>query len=413
MSQWYYQAEHEELGPLSFQDLAILFSEGGLVPASLVREGTSGPWRRLDDVPGLISTARKLTADKSRPSPSSTPATQPRKSPRLAPIEEPVESRPWGRYAALTVVLLVLGLEAWWWWPRTPAKFPTAEAVTLQFDIPSHVSQMLPPSKKHPRQPLTPVGPPEPVPGLEKLGWMKNPWMTPDRLTIAYVGFGGPDQLDDLFLAERLAVEDPFPAAKKIETCSGPKREIFPTLSAEGLLLVYAEDDGPYRLMTARREKRGEPFAVPEPLVIEGLNPELRMLDAPRLLSADELVISATTPEYTKRQIFLARRKGPATFQQVAAVGLVNGWPRYAFSANRKRAYFLNEEGLFITMQAPKTGQFVTPEKWLAADQLGPNLGKFDDSVWIAPDETLLLFGSPGLNDPESTNHRLWQVRLE
>jgi hypothetical protein len=413
MSQWYYQAEHEALGPLSFQDLAVLFSDGVLVPASLVREGLSGPWKRLDDVPGLITAARKLKPAQSPARPVGDPASQPRKSPRLPPVEAAPESRPWGRYAALTLVLMVLALEAWWWWPRTPAKFPAAEAVTLKFDIPARIAQMLPPSQTHPRQPLTPVGPPEPVPGLEKLGWMKNPWMTPDRLAIVYVGFGGPDQLDDLFLSERLSVDERFPPAKKIEACSGTRREIFPTLSADGLLLVYAEDAGPYRLMSSRRTKRGEPFPTAEPLNVEGLDPELRMLDAPRLLSADELIFSATTPEFTKREIFLARRTGPASFNQVAAVGLVNGWPRYAFSGNRKRAYFLNEEGLFITMQAPKTGQFVTPEKWLGIEQLGPNLGKFDDSVWIAPDETLILFGSPGLNDPESTNHRLWQLRLE
>ncbi len=412
MSQWYYQAEHEALGPLSFQDLAVLFNDGVLVPASLVREGTAGSWRRLDDVPGLLPAARKLKAA-NHPATATSPSAQPRKSPRLPPIEEPVESRAWGRYAALTAVLLVLGLEAWWWWPRTPAKFPAAEAVTLKFDIPARVAQMLPPSKTHPRQPLTPVGPPEPVPGLEKLGWMKNPWMTPDRLVIVYVGFGGPDQLDDLFLSERFSVENRFQPGKKIEACSGPKREVFPTLTADGLMLVYAEDDGPYRLMSSRRENRGEPFGAPEPLAIEGVDPELRMRDAPRLLSADELIFSATTTEFTKRQIFLAHRTGPLAFQVVAPVGLVNGWPRYAYSGNRKRAYFLAEDGLYVTMQSPKTGQFVTPEKWLAADQLGPNLGKFDDSLWIAPDETLILFGSPGLNDPDSTNHHLWQVRLE
>jgi hypothetical protein len=187
---------------------------------------------------------------------------------------------------------------------------------------------------------------------------------------------------------------------------------MFPALTSDGLQLVYAEDAGPTRLMIARRTERGKPFDPPQQLAIEKLEAGYVHVDQPQFLGPDELRIAATNGDTTKRAQFLARRSGNS-FTIHSRMGLANPWPRFHLMSNYRRAYFLTSDGLCVTMQAPRTPQFTTPERWLTDDDLGPQLSVVDDSVWIAPTEDMLVYCSPGKEKPDSRDRQIWMLRLD
>ena len=425
-TEWRYQAQGEQHGPVTFLQLAELLNDRVLNSQSLVKDDQSTQWRRVEEVAGLMAQARRLRAGPVVvPAPSSSghasatlasPVTEvvqrpSRKRPEDFEPEEP--RRPWGAYLGIVTILGLLAAEIWWVWPRTPIAFPESKPVTLKFETPNRLNQLAPRSRKDPKRLLAPTGAPVLIPGLESVLWAKNPVLTPDLLTIVYVGWGGDEALDDLYMAERPSTEVPFNPPKRLENCSTSKRETFPTLTTDGLQLAYAEDAGPTRLMIARRSERGKPFEVPQQLAVEKLETGYAHIDQPQFLSPDELRVAATTGDTRKRTQFLIRRRSGPAFTVTGKMGLTNPWPRYFLMTNKRRTYFVANDGLYVTMQAPRTPQFTTPERWLTDSQLGPKLPDADDGVWIAPTEDVIVFASPGLENPESRDRHLWMVRLD
>lgn len=421
-TQWRYQSHGDEHGPVSFLRLAELLNEGALNSQSLVKEEQSPQWRRVEDVAGLQAQARRLRSGPvpapPPPGPKSAvtgdiPITQRRSRPQPEISETSSSQTPWGAYLGMVLVVGFLAAEIWWIWPRTPIPFPESKPVTLKFETPNRLNQLAPRSRKDPKRLLAPSGTPAIIPGLESVLWAKNAVLTPDLLTIVYVSWGGDQNVDDLYMAERPSAEKPFGAPQRIDSCCSTKRETFPALSPDGLQLVYAEDAGPTRLMIAKRTERGKPFEAPQQLAVEKLEAGFTHVEQAQFLSADELRIAATSGDIRKRTHFLIRRRSGAAFVVIGKMGLADPWPRYFLMANRRRAYYLSNEGLCVTMQAPRTPQFTTPELWLPAAELGPKLTDADDNIWISPTEDVFVFGSPGKEDPEGRDRRLWMVRLD
>lgn len=421
-TQWSYQSHGHEHGPVSFLRLAELLNEGALNSQSLVKEEQSPQWRRVEEVAGLQAQARRLRSEpvpvpqQSIPRPATPAESQVSQRRSRQQPDIPVSSSsqtPWGAYLGMVLVVSFLAAEIWWIWPRTPIPFPESKPVTLKFETPNRLNQLAPRSRKDAKRLLAPSGSPVLIPGLESVLWAKNAVLTPDLLTIAYVGWGGDQTVDDLYMAERPSAEMPFGAPQRIEACCSSKRETFPTLSPDGLQLVYAEEAGPTRLMIARRNERGKPFEAPQQLAVEKLEAGYTHVEQPQFLNADELRIAATAGDLHKRTHFLIRRRSGASFVVTGKMGLADPWPRYFLMANRRRAYYLSNDGLCVTMQAPRTPQFTTPELWLPAAELGPKLTDADDNIWIAPTEDVLVYGSPGAEQPDGRDRHLWMLRLE
>lgn len=416
-TQWYYRSSDGEEGPVAFLQLAELLNEGVLNNESLVKEDKTPKWRRVDEVDGLVAQARRLREPPKAPvsSPSLPSGTRTKSKRRIE--DEPPSAPPstsWWAYVGVVLMAAFIGFEVWWVWPRTPERFPESKPVTLQFDTPSRIKQMAPRSRKDPKRPLEPQGLPVRVPGLEGILWAKNPTLTPDLLTIVYVTWGGEETRDDLFIAERAISSAPFSPPVKIANCAGPKREMFPSLSSDGLRLLYSEDTAPSRLMVATRTERGKPFEAPQQLIIEKLPADMPQIDNPQWLTLEEVSFTASSGDNQHRGHFLARRTaGGNTYVVAGPFGLANPWHRYVFTPNRRRAYFLNADGLGLTMQSPRIPQFTTPELWLTNEQLGPDLPKGDDAPWVSPSEDVIVFCSQGHEKPDSRDRHLWILRLE
>lgn len=401
---------------MAFLQLADMLNDGTLTKESLVKEEQSPQWRRVDDVVGLVAQARQrrsATDAETDVNIAGVPSRKPRRRIEEELATEPASAPRWAYFGVVAVVLFI-GFEVWSYWPRTPERFPDSKPVTLQFDTPNRLNQMAPRSRTNPKRPLAPQGAAVRVPGLEGVLWAKNPTLTSDLLSIVYVSWGGDESRDDLFIAERGTVNEPFAAPVKIEGCAGLKREMFPSLSNDGLRLFFSEEATPSRLMLAMRDARGMPFAAPIQLLIDKLPPDLPQLDNPQWLTAEEITFTATSGDIRQRGHFLARRtSGPNSYVVVAQLGLANPWQRYVYTPNHRRAYFFNPDGLGLTMQPPRLSQFTTPELWLTIAQLGPDLPKGDDRPWIAPTEDTIVFCSQGNETSESSDRYLWMLRLD
>ena len=70
--QWYWVDGTEVYGPISKKQLVSFVKRGGIVPATQVRNGESGPWRRAEDVPGLFREAFAPPPRREQPSGDAT-----------------------------------------------------------------------------------------------------------------------------------------------------------------------------------------------------------------------------------------------------------------------------------------------------------------------------------------------------
>ena len=56
---WYCKAFGQELGPMSFADLAVLVERKDVLPADLIKCGADGPWQPAKTTPGLFAAEAK------------------------------------------------------------------------------------------------------------------------------------------------------------------------------------------------------------------------------------------------------------------------------------------------------------------------------------------------------------------
>lgn len=414
-SQWYRRTENSEVGPFSFEQLVQQIQNGELNEDGQVRRTQQRNWERVDEVIGLLRAARRAEiprAAAARPlaeRPALVPTAPSPRSWLLKPLTHDQLKRR-GIPAAAVCVGFAITLSAWLTWPRRP---PEISSVRLEFSIPSRLEQMRPRAPARPTVANLPDGRPVPVAGLEKVAWLSAPTFDNEMVTLVFVSVGSADTSDDLFIAERASDNDPFDTPAVIETCSGPGKEAYPALSANGLELIYTKLEAPnHRLMYSRRPDKKSKFGPSRPLEVAGHDFSDMHLDGPQFLGSDRIRFASGDTEYTERTQWVAERMGlDAQFRITATLALVNPWPRYFVAGDGRRIYFATEDGVFITVPDSTNGEFVVPEMLLSASVTGP-IAKFDSPIWIAPQEDVLVFCSPGLDDPDSPDHRLWMIKL-
>jgi hypothetical protein len=283
----------------------------------------------------------------------------------------------------------------------------------MELSIPSRLQQMLPPPPATPTIANLEVGEAVPVPGIEKVAWLSAPTLSDDMTTLVFVTVGSEETVDDLFVAERGSINEPFSPPVRIESCSGPGKEAYPTLSGDGLELIYTDLGAPdHRLMYASRPDRESNFGDPRPVEFEGDPFRGRHVDGPQFLGHKRIRFATGDAGYTERVQWLAERTGPARYRTLGKVPLANPWHRYFMIPTGGRVYYAGEGGIFVTVLDPTNREFVTPELLVEEVLSGPIMTKFDSPIWLAPREDLLIYCSPGLETPDSPDHRLWMIRL-
>lgn len=414
-AQWYSFTD-EERGPVAFSELAAMVADGRLREADLVRRAESSEWQRVDAVPGLMRAASQPARPRTAPSAKSKPA------PLTA---SPVPARPAGpgwkewwtgpRLAAGVGVLCMLfavGLLVRYILSR-PERFPETRTVTIERETPALLDQMRAPPPKRPTLPDLPQGVPITVPGFENIPWLKSPTLSDDLKTIVYVTYRGEKTLDDLMMATRAETSLPFIEHRAIEATVTGSRESHPTLSPNGLELIYAIAGTPSTLFRVRRADAASEFTGPERVQIEGDPFDGLHHDAPQFIDPLTLVFTTYDADYKQRSLVLAKRTSPTTgFAYVDTLPVADPWPRYAFSRRLTRAYYPKDKGIFLTARHPGTKEFVSPELLVTADITGPDLSIFDDTIWLSPAEDVVFYCSPGSDPARAKDHRLWMLRF-
>jgi len=410
-SLWYRQTEREDEGPFSFEELVRQVRARQLGADDFVRRAEQPDWQRVDQVVGLLRAARTAPAVK-------TPAAPPAKrqpavgdvSPppsRLRTPLTPSQIKRRGIPAAIAAVILAVGVS---WWLVRPRALPRVASARMELAIPSRLEQMRPASPAAPTVAGLAASQPVAVPGIEKVAWLSAPTLSNDMLTLVFVSVGTPETSDDLFLAERSSISEPFSVPMHIKACASPQKEAYPALSFDGLELIFTELGSPSRLMQSRRPGRGQKFGASRPLAIAGDQLAGLNIDGPQFLGPHRIRFVATDSGITQRTQWIAERAAPdEPFRVVDKLPIANPWPRLFVLDGGRRAYYATDEGFFLTVADYKSGEFVTPEKLLTASILGP-VGMFDSPIWVAPAEDIIVYCSPGRETPDSPDHRLWMI---
>jgi len=409
-SKWYCFTDDEH-GPYTFHELAGMLAREQLLPADLVRRSESQDWQRADAVLGLQREANRIKdRGASRASRAGTGFGQwmIRKSEKYV-SQIPGECLVAG--VAVLAMVCLLGQLAWLWASRPP-QFPKAPVAGVVMDGPSRLTQLAPNPPARPTLPDLPVRTPRIVPGFERLYWLKSPTLSDDLLTIVYVGYVGEKLLDDLVIAERRTVAEPFSNHQFLSLVNSELREAHPALSPDGLELAFCRLGAPSTVWISRRSDRTSSFGKPKALKLSPAPAADQHLDAPQFIDSKTIRVTIGDQSFQNRRQHMATREGEAGFRLGSALATMNPWPRYFLTSKGRRAFLPAEDGLRVTAFSSRVRQFEEPELLFGTDVVGTGLASADDTIWVAPREDVIFYCGPGREPDDPASRRLWMIRL-
>ncbi len=231
--------------------------------------------------------------------------------------------------------------------------------------------------------------------------------------SIVYTAMPAPATTYDLYIATRGSLSEPFREPKRIEATVSPLTESYPTLSPDGLELVFVRSVGDpqiFRMFHCTRETTSSEFGKPVPSSIPGLDPKTQSAERPQFLDALHLAFCTEDFKPRGRDFFMAERTGTKNpFGPPRKVVLGNREPPYLyFMENGLRAYFSMDEGLFVWVRRNKAEMDGQGMLILDAKQAGP----FEGSLWVAPQEDVVFYISAGRGGKGGSRRKLWMIRF-
>ena len=290
-----------------------------------------------------------------------------------------------------------------------PEKFPASSETPMRLGSPDLRAQMLPKAPKSPSVPGLTVYEPEIIPGLESVSWAKSPSMSADMLDIVYVGFNPEGTGDDVWIASRKSVDDPFAAPSPINSIKSKSNETHPSLSPDGLELSFLRLTDPTSWEIATRKNRAEAFSAPIIVQTGKWIQRPFQVDFAQQMSRQHGLLIAGDPDLTASKCYFYRRSG-GNLTEVKEARISNAWPRLHCSGNGIRVYFGSAEGVYVSARANQASGFLMPQLLLNEAIVGGDASRFDSSIWFSPEEDVLVYAC---QDPQAhENNRLWQMRL-
>ena len=422
-SQWFCKVLGQEMGPLSFQDLAEMLRAGTLTESDPVRRKESSQWTPARDIIGLLRAA-KIEADETVPPDSESP-------PELAPPPcEPTKPKPASRkvfiprpgrrgllwMGGVGVVALVAVLAVWTWRARQSRRFPEPRLGKPRTITETQLASLLPPRPKVPSVPGLKKQKPKLVPGLEHMDPAFSPTLTGDLRTIAFGHMGyWTDKEDwrngyDLFTATRADVSRPFGELQRIQSTSSRDLEAYPTLSPDGRELVFVRSDKLPRLFCTARDSTSSPFGEVEPWTVSKLEPtKTQRVQRPQFVSDLSVAFFLVSTDGQDRSIWTVERSAPrGKFEAPRQFPISNLWPSYFIMEGGLRAYFGSPKGIFIVARSSKDEPFGEGVPLINADVAGP----IEGTIWVAPQEDVIFYCSPGPGEKPGSARRLWMIRF-
>lgn len=417
---WFYKTPYEEGGPVTFRELVELVRAGRLREEDRVRAAVSEQWRPARDVVGLFYTAGSPPAGESAGPVAAAQAPQKTLAPGAAEhrrSEVPVAGRGallrriladrWKIVAGAAGVVLAAVLAGWWSSRSSP--FPPPHLGSVAGTNRSAIEAMRAPRPPRPTLPSLPERAPQLVPGLENWVPAFSPCLTPDLCTIVFSATGNPNTGYDLYLASRSHPERPFDPPRLVQSCVSPETDAYPALSPDGLELIFARSDWTPQLFRAIRRSVHEDFGLPAVWTPVDYNAgRQQRLERPQWLDRHRVMFCFVELGAQRRSMLVAersRKEGP--FDKVWPMPFSNPWPLYFLAPNGLRAYHGTAEGIFLAVRNQLDDPFGEGEVLLTARLTGP----IDGPLWVAPQEDLIVYCSPGPGKKPASSRRLWMIR--
>jgi hypothetical protein len=229
--------------------------------------------------------------------------------------------------------------------------------------------------------------------------------LTADLLSIVLSGRADPDRRYDLYLATRDDVSRPFGEPELIESCVSQWDEAYPTLSPDGLELLFRRS---HALWRSTRETTSSPFREPVRLSLGELDPEVKRLDRPRLVDPLCLLFTVIDVPSGTRSLWMAER---ATSRSEFGAARELPDPRLAHAVFTERglhAYLGTSRGLTVMVRRAVTEEF-GPRELIADHRSG---GPIESMIWIAPQEDVIFYLSSGPGEEVGSRRRLHMLRF-
>jgi hypothetical protein len=278
-------------------------------------------------------------------------------------------------------------------------------------------SPRLPPPPRKASVPGLTIGIPRKLSGLEDTKGTTDVTLSADLRILIYSREAGRGQGSDLFLTTRKQPTDRFGKPQPMGRINSPGSERSPTLSRDGLELIFVRDGGAF---VSSRASRSERFRTPEPLAIPGVETEHEIVSAAQIFS-DGLSVAFRVQEkgggagVRPRYVVAERAVAGSGFERAETVELWRPRNVNIFSADGLRVYVDLEKGLSLSTRRSLETKFGTPGliQRLMATKVGPIEGSF----WITPEEDVLFYCSPGPDVDRNLSKSnqplyLWQILI-
>ena len=422
-SRWYAKVSQEELGPFGFQDLAKMLRSGRIAQDTLVRREIGGDWTRARDVIGLLRAAaiepkvcEEPPEEKLQPVAVAGPVREAGKTlPRFR------RKRIHGRWLlAIALVGMFGGMAVVGWRSLGRPHGHKPLVLKLPSDDPSKLQEiqaMRPVAA--PSAPTRPVGTPpgstppggtpQLVPGLEDMEPAFTPSLTADLRIIVFSSRTNSTTDYDLYEAARDSPSRPFGKPRLIKTCAYRAPDAWPTLSADGLELIFRRATRPAGLWRATRATPSSEFGEPKQLTFPENQLLGREVGTPQLLDANHLLFVATLRQPVFRSFLLAKRSSALDrFDIFSRIRFYNQFPAYFLTADRLRTYAGGSNGLFVSARKNQDQEFDEGTLLAPATVTGP----VEDQIWVSPREELIFYCSPGPGEKLGSRRKLWMIRV-
>ncbi|MGO8753242.1 MAG: hypothetical protein ACLQNE_45475 [Thermoguttaceae bacterium] len=242
---------------------------------------------------------------------------------------------------------------------------------------------------------------------------MYCPALTADLRTIVFGAGGSPAAGCDLYVAERGGASEAFGTPALIDIFPSNGTEAFPTITPDGLELLFARSDAKGAWGYSRRDPASHNFGDPSPLpfpAIPGLDAGKARMERAQFLDPLHLVFLAVNTATGSRQLLAAGRANRADrFSTVRAYRLSNPWPAYYVAPSGLRAYYGEPRGLFVCARRSVNEPFGEGSLLLSAQVTGA----IEGPIWVAPKEDVMFYCSPGPGREPGAGRMLWMVRIE
>jgi hypothetical protein len=313
--------------------------------------------------------------------------------------------------AALSVSCLLVGQTI----ASRPVRFPPRVGGPPAVQGADTDSPRLPKPPRNASVPGLTIGIPRKLNGLEDEKGATDVTLSADLRILIFSRDVGRARGSDLFLTTRPGTRERFAKPQPMGAINSPSSERSPSLSRDGLELIFVRDGAAF---VTSRASRSERFRTPEPLTIPGVEPEREIVTAAQIFS-DGLSVAFRVQEKggsaRPHYVVAERAVAGSGFERVSAVELWRPRNVNIFSADGLRVYVDLEKGLSLSTRRSLDTKFGAPGliQRLMATAIGPIEGSF----CITPEEDVLFYSSagPDVDTNLSKSNQplyLWQILI-